>query len=209
MPRVVLLHGAATTAAVWDPVVALLADLDVTTPDRPRTGDLDRELAWLAPQVAGSFVVGMSGGATLGLALTALDLGLVGALLHEPAVGSLAPGLLAGVAAAFAAGGLAAFGRALYGPSWEPAMAGEVGEDVIARELAMFRGFEPAPPRPSCGPVVVTYGERSGPPRQHAAEVVGARDGHTVRAVPGAGHFVAHDSPGTFAAEIRAALAHC
>ena len=62
MARVVLVHGAATSAAVWDRLVPLLPDHDVVAVTRPRTGDLDRELAWLAPQVEDAWVVGMSGG---------------------------------------------------------------------------------------------------------------------------------------------------
>src|SRR4051794_28590938 len=134
MTRVVLLHGAATTARIWDGVVALLTSYDgrydVSAPDRPRTGDLERELAWLGPRVAGAWVVGMSGGATLGLALAASGAPIAGALLHEPAAGSLVPDLLTPAAEAFARGGTTEFGSTLYGPSWLPAMAGPVDEAV-------------------------------------------------------------------------------
>lgn len=208
MQRLVLVHGAATTAAVWDPLLPHLADLDVevVAPERPRTGELERELGWLAAHAEDAYVVGTSGGATLGLALTATGASTAGLLLHEPAVGSLAPHLLDAVAVAFATGGRAAFGRLLYGPTWRPEMAGGVPEEVTAAELAMFRAFEPAPPTPGSGPVVVTFGARSGPERRQAAEALGERLGHRVQEIPGAGHFAAHDAPAAFAAAVRSGL---
>ncbi|HWH96914.1 MAG TPA: hypothetical protein VNS80_00970, partial [Pseudolysinimonas sp.] len=101
-PRIVLLHGVATTSGVWRPVLPFLEGLDVATPDRPCLGDLDAELGALESIVEGALVAGVSGGATLGLAFAASDVRLAGAILHEPAVGSLVPGLLAPVAAAYA-----------------------------------------------------------------------------------------------------------
>ncbi|MBZ5737086.1 alpha/beta fold hydrolase [Nocardioides mangrovi] len=87
MARVVLLHGTGTTSAVWDLVIPLLGPRDghdVVALDPPRTGGLDREVAWLRPRVAGCWVVGMGDGATLGLALAAAGAPLAGAVLHEP-----------------------------------------------------------------------------------------------------------------------------
>ncbi len=199
MTRVVLLHGAATTARVWDAVAALLtaADTgyDVVAPERPRTGDLARELAWLGPYVEGAWVVGMSGGATLGLALAAAGATIAGAILHEPAAGSLAPGLLGPAAEAFARGGTEEFGATLYGRSWRPAMAGGVDDAVTARELAMFRSVEPGPPVAPAGPVLVTYGARSPAVRRTAAEALRDAHGYRIRELPGTGHFVAVDAP--------------
>src|SRR5277367_2057036 len=101
-PRIVLVHGAATTSRIWRTVVPLLDGFDVCCPDRAATGDLEAELDALAPLCAGAVVAGVSGGATLGLALAARGAGLAGALLHEPAAGSLLPGLLAPMARAYA-----------------------------------------------------------------------------------------------------------
>lgn len=198
MTRVVLLHGAATTARVWDDVVARLKAYDpaydVVALERPRTGDLDRELAWVLPHVAGAWVVGMSGGATLGLALAASGAPIAGAVLHEPAVGGLAPDLLAPAAEAFARGGTTEFGATLYGPSWSPSMTGGVDDTVTAGELAMFRGFEPADPTPGV-PVLVTYGALSPAPRRAAAYALRDVHGYPVRELAGAAHFVAVDAP--------------
>lgn len=200
MTRVVLVHGAATDARVWDRVVPLLEDCEVFAPERPRTGELARELDWLRAQVEGAWVVGMSGGATLGLALAATGTPMAGAVLHEPAVGSLVPGLLAPMAAALAEGGTTAFARLLYGRSWEPA-PGKVwmSDEVTLRELAMFGAFEPAAPHPDAGRVVTTLGSRSPSIRALAARALNEHFGIPVLDVADADHFVAQDAPHQFA----------
>jgi len=42
MTRLVLVHGAVTGVAIWDPLLPLLAGYDVRVPERPRTGSLPR-----------------------------------------------------------------------------------------------------------------------------------------------------------------------
>ncbi|CAB4697124.1 MAG: alpha/beta fold hydrolase [Actinobacteria bacterium] len=200
--RVVLVHGAATTPRVWDRVVPLLDGYDVVVPERPRTGSLAAETAWLASVAASAWVVAISGGATLGLALAASGTPLAGAVLHEPAVGSLLPGLLAPIASAYAASGTAGLGSALYGPSWTPAMAGGVDEATTAAELAMFRSFEPSGATPAAGRVLVTWGADSPAVRREAAEAL-VPLGYPVRALPGAAHFAAYDAPTALAAAVR------
>jgi pimeloyl-ACP methyl ester carboxylesterase len=207
MARVVLVHGAATSAAVWDRLVPLLPDHDVVAVTRPRTGDLDRELAWLAPQVEDAWVVGMSGGATIGLALTSGRVPLAGAILHEPAVGSLAPRLLDPMVRAFEEGGTTAFARTLYGDRWTPALfGGPVDDALTARELAMFRGFEPGSPATTAGRVVVTVGERSPAIRHASVGALRSAYGHEVRVIPGVSHFAAHEAPREFAATVLAVI---
>lgn len=192
--RLVLLHGTVTGPSAWDPLLPYLHGFDVVAPERPRTGSLAAELGWLATFAEGAWLVGMSGGATLGLAAVASDLPLAGAILHEPAVGSLQPGLLAPVAQAFERDGVAGLGRTLYGASWSLDLCPPAAAEAAAAELAMFRGFEPAPSRPSAGPVTVTYGALSPPARASAASALVPLGYHIV-ALPGAGHFVAHDHP--------------
>lgn len=101
---IVLVHGAATTARIWDRLLPHLTGFRVHVPDRPSSGDLETELAALAPLCAGAYVVGVSGGTTLGLALASRGVPMRAALLHEPAAGSLAPGLLTHVAAGLRTG---------------------------------------------------------------------------------------------------------
>lgn len=212
MAHVVLIPGAAVGPLVWARCAECLEDLghSVSTPDRPRSGDLAVELDALAPLVAGAWAVGMSGGATLGLALVAQGVPVAGAVLHEPAVGSLLPGLLAPIAAAFTAGGTTAFARTLYGPSWSHVLLGEVDDTVTARDLAMFRAFEPGPPSHGTGPVLVTWGSESGAIRRAAAEALRAAWGYRTEEAIGAAHFVGYDRPDLFAAlvdrEIRARI---
>ncbi|WP_182920254.1 alpha/beta fold hydrolase [Nocardioides cavernaquae] len=210
MAHIVLVPGAAVGPQVWARCAGVLTDLGhvVATPDRPRSGDLATELAALAPLVDGAWVVGMSGGATLGLALAAQGIPLAGAVLHEPAVGSLLPGLLGPIAAAFASGGTHGFARALYGPAWSPSLLGDLDEvsgiddTVTARELAMFRAFEPARAHPDAGQVLVTWGSASGPQRAAAAAALSQACGHRIAEIPGAAHFVGHDLPELFATVI-------
>ena len=205
MPRVVLVHGAATTARMWGRVLPLLAarpGYAVSALERPRTGDLGREVAALAPLVEGAWLVGVSGGATLGLALAAAGVPLAGALLHEPAAGSLEPGLLVPAAEAFAADGTAGLGGALYGASWDLTMAGPVGDADTAAELAMFRSFEPAPLPQSAGRVVVTVGGCSPRIRHRSVAALVAAVGGEARTIDEASHFAPHDSPAAFAAAV-------
>ena len=207
-PRIALLHGIATTASVWDRVVAALAGLgvdDVVAIQRPCTGSLAAELDALAPLTEDALVVGQSGGATLALALAGSSHSLAGAVAHEPAVGSLVPTLLAPVAAAFAERGVEGLGSTLYGASWSLGMAG-TNLAAIPRELAMFRAFEPAPARAGQGRVLVTVGALSPPGRQEAAAALHTRLGYEVMPLEGASHFVAWDAPARFAAAIATHL---
>jgi len=209
-PRLLLLHGVATRGDVWNPVIAELSSLGVDAvvdaPDRPASGDLGRELDWLAPRARDAIVVGFSGGATLGLALASSGHRMRAALLHEPAVGSLAPGLLAPVVAAYESEGYAGFGTALYGPLWRPSMCVD-GDAAVDRELPMFRAFEPAAASPHQGRIVVTVGALSPAPRHEAAEALRARLGYEIVEMPGSGHFAAVGNPRVFADHIRALVA--
>jgi pimeloyl-ACP methyl ester carboxylesterase len=205
MPRLVLVHGAATTARMWDRVLPLLAarpGYEVTALERPRTGYLANEVASVARLVEGAWLVGVSGGATLGLAVAAAGVPLAGAVLHEPAVGSLEPGLLVPVAAAFAADGTAGLGGALYGPSWNVTMAGPAPEAHTAADLAMFRSFEPTPLPPSAGRVVVTVGGRSPRIRHRSVAALAAAVGCEALTIDRASHFAPHDAPAVFAAAV-------
>jgi pimeloyl-ACP methyl ester carboxylesterase len=203
---VVLIHGAATTGRVWRHVVPLLDGFEVSCPDRPATGDLAAAVAALAPDCRGALVAGVSGGATLGLALAAAGVPMAAAVLHEPAVGSLLPGLLDHVRAAFRSGGADAFARALYGGAWTSAEA-PADAGAVARDLAMFGAFEPSAPAPGTGPVVITVGECSPPMRHESVRLLAARFGLASWQLPGARHAVHLEHPPVFAAAIRRAAA--
>jgi pimeloyl-ACP methyl ester carboxylesterase len=206
--RLALIHGAATTSGVWRHVVPLLAEggpLAVAVPDRPCTGDLAAEVSALRPSCAGAVLAGVSGGATLGLALAAAGVPAA-AVLHEPAVGSLLPGLLDQVRAAYAEGGVPAFGRALYGSAWTVAEA-PADPGAVARDLAMFTSFEPAAPAPEVGRVLITVGERSPAIRHESAARLADKFGLSVEVIADAGHAVHLTHPAAFAAVVRRAAA--
>lgn len=213
-PPVVLLHGAATTSRIWRRFLPALDEAwetsggpaapspCVVAPDRPQTGSLERELEALRPLCAGAFLVGVSGGATLAWALLAEAVAAgvrpFGGVLHEPAAGSLAPGLLSHVADALADAGLSGFGTALYGTSWSPTET-DVGENVVRSEFAMFGAFEPSPLDPAVRDhVTLTVGEDSPSIRHRSVAALSTRFGVTAEVVPGR-HAVHLDHPGTFA----------
>jgi pimeloyl-ACP methyl ester carboxylesterase len=213
-PRVILIHGAATTAAVWNPVREALSrarpDIRVAAPQRAYSGDLDTELATLAETAAGAVVIGVSGGATLGLALMASGVPLAGAVLHEPAVGSLVPGLLAHVAAGYEVHGVPGFGAALYGPAWDVSMA-PADPEAVGRDFAMFRAFEPVAPPTVPDPdhperTSTTVGELSPPARHEAARALCAFAGLPFQVLEGCGHAVHLEQPQLFAAVIERAV---
>jgi pimeloyl-ACP methyl ester carboxylesterase len=200
--RVVLIHGAATTSRVWRHVVPLLDGFDVACPDRACSGNLATEVAALRGLCSGAVVAGVSGGATLGLALAAAGTPMRAALLHEPAVGSLYPGLLDDVRAAYQRGGVPAFAAALYGPRWSPDGA-PADEHAVGRDLTMFSAFEPSAPAPGTGLVVLTVGERSPAARHESVRRLADKFGLDVWELPGARHATHLEAPGTFAAAIR------
>lgn len=204
--RIVLVHGAATTSRVWRFVTPLLDGFDVRCPDRDSTGDLDAELRALAPVCRGAVVAGVSGGATLGLALAARGAGLAAALLHEPAAGSLLPGLLTPVARAYASGGVNAFAAALYGPAWTPQEAPE-DRGAVGRDLAMFRAFEPAAPARGEGRVILAVGALSPPARHESVRRLSEAFALPAVTIPGAAHAVHLENPAAFAARLRALAA--
>jgi len=203
MVRIVCVHGAATTARIWDRLIPLLPEYDVVAVERPRSGDLDQELEWLAPHVEGSWVLGVSGGATLGLALAASDTPIAGAILHEPAVGRLAPGLLAPFAETFEQGGTQAFGRALYGDSWSLDQAPAGGDPITTRELAMFQAFEPQRSAPDQGRVLITVGGSSPPARHLAARALRDDLGYEIQTLPAARHYIPYEAPQQLASLVR------
>jgi pimeloyl-ACP methyl ester carboxylesterase len=207
--RILLLHGAATTGAVWDEVAGILRDLpdapEVLNPDRPCTGDIATELAWLAPLAKNALVVGAGGGAALCLALAASEVQIAGALAHEPAAGRLVPELFAPLVTAYARGGARALGAAAYGDSWNSSMLGDT--DSVGRDFIMLRLLEPVPARDGQGPVLVTVGALSPPVRHLAADALSSILGYDVATLPRARHFVERENPALFAEWIAAMLA--
>lgn len=204
--RIVLIHGAATTASVWGPLAAALSSVgEVVTPQRAYSGDWETELGDLVETVRDSFVVGVSGGATLGLELATRGVPMLGAVLHEPAAGSLAPRLLDHVIRALNEDGVEGFGRALYGEGWESSML-PPDRDAVVRDLWMFRAFEPASPTSPLDNVTLTVGELSPRIRHESVKAIAEVTGANVLVVPGAGHGVQLTAVQTFAKVLAAQL---
>ncbi len=204
MTRIVLVHGAATTASIWDEVVALMPHDDVSAPARPSCGDLGREADWLESLTRDAVVFGISGGATLVLALAARGSDASALIAHEPAAGSLAPDLFPPLAGALASGGVEAFGTALYGALWR--RDSRLDDEAVARDLEMFKTFEPAAPAPDAPPTLITTGALSPDVRHRLAASLASELGYRTAIVEGASHFIARENPAAVAHLIRGVL---
>lgn len=205
----VFLHGAATGPDVYDATITHVARLfdaagqqtpAIHVPLRPQQGHWDQELEALRHHAHGAFIVGVSGGATLGWELVSAHqiahTGCVprGAFLHEPAAGSLAPGLLAHVARALDSDGLNGFGTALYGRSWKPTMA-SADAARTAREFAMFSAFEPtALAALTQGSVLLSMGDLSPRSRHNSVNRMSETFGVASRSISGS-HAVHIENP--------------
>jgi pimeloyl-ACP methyl ester carboxylesterase len=238
-PAVVLVHGVGIGARAFDSVRDSLAEdhrvLVVRRrgygPGRPvpPSASVGEQVADLlavvdARGVSSATFVGVSGGATLVLALSLARPDLVrAAVVHEPAIGPLAPDLHAELQAA--AGRLAAtagpdgvlgFVNRLVGDSaWArlpPWVAAEVENrwEVVRAEVPEFIAFAPSTDA-LAGledvAVVATVGSRSPGCRQLAAKVLEREAGATVQVLAGVRHLPHLEAPDSFATAIRAAEA--
>lgn len=232
-PAIVLLHGVGIDGSAFDPVTSLLqADHRIIVPDRRGYGlsrghhptpDLDDQVADIvellrARHIARPTLVGVSGGATIALAFALSHPSLLGrALVHEPALGPLAPALHARLlkaqqqlqASADPAAALR-FVAALAGPAWgqlAPTWGDSVTQrhQVIRDDIAQFLAYVPdlqqrlTPPAP---PLVSSLGEHSPPPRRQAADVL-ANAGAEIHVIPDAGHLAHLQAPAALATVIR------
>ncbi len=121
-----------------------------------------------------------------------------GAVLHEPAAGSLAPHLLDAVAAAFATDGPEGFGRALYGESWSRDLAPD-DLSSVGRDLAMFRSFEPRVPVATAIAPLLTVGQLSPSIRHRSVSAIARLIGSPTAQVPNGAHAVHLDNQREFA----------
>lgn len=203
--RVIFIHGAATTGRIWREVVPYFTHFEVVCPDRPASGDMEVEIAALEGICRHNVVVGVSGGATLGLELAARGVPLAAGVFHEPAAGSLAPGLLVHVAQGLRDGGVDGFGRALYGPAWhrDDALADPA---VVEREFAMFSRFEPTAPPAEAGPLLLTVGANSPPTRFAAVAALSRCTGAPWSTVARGAHAVHLEAPREFSDVVLAHL---
>ncbi len=238
-PVVLLVHGVGIGALAFDAVADSLADdhrvlvvrrrgyrsgqpVPMSASVGEQVGDLVAVLDTRA--VSSATFVGVSGGATLVLALALARPDLVrAAVVHEPAIGPLAPDLHAELqsaagrlAATRGPEGVLAFVNRLVGDSaWvrlPPLVAGEIESrwEVVRAEVPEFIAFAP-----SAGALagleglglVATVGSRSPDCRQLAAKVLASHVGADVQVLDGVRHLPHLEAPDRFAAAIRAAEA--
>lgn len=229
-PVVVLVHGVGVGPGSFARLAELLEDRHrVVAVERP-AGDggealpvvdqADRLAEVLVDLGVGDgLLVGVSGGATVGLALAIRHPGVAGALvLHEPLLGRHAAGLHAQFdeAAALAATGIEGamtVVRTVMGePTWDA-----LGPDGRAAawsqaarwqaEIPMFAAFDPTAAELGslwAQPLLVTVGARSTVERRLAAGVLQNLAGVDVIEVPAAGNAAHLDAPEAFASVLEA-----
>ena len=232
-PVVVLVHGVGVGPWSYAAVAAdLAADHEVVVAHRRGYGGsarldppraFDEQVADLLDLVDGpAAFVGVSGGATLVLALAiARPDAVAAAVVHEPVVGDLAPGLLgelraAATTLAASPGEAAAVGfmRALAGDRTWSALDRAGAADVLAREAVLraevpqFLTFAPTPGdlRQLAGVAVVSsVGSLSRNSRHLAATAVAAYTAGPPLVLGGVGHLAQLDGPASLAAALRLA----
>ncbi|MEA2703406.1 MAG: hypothetical protein QOD63_1351, partial [Actinomycetota bacterium] len=238
-PAVVLVHGVGIGARAFDRVRDSLADDHRVLVVRrrgyrsgepvPSTASVDEQVADLvavvdARVISSATFVGVSGGATLVLAVALARPDLVrAAVVHEPAIGPLAPDLHAELQAASTRlastsglEGVLGFVNRLVGDSAWARLPVAVAEELESRweavraEVPEFIAFAPSV-EALAGladiALVATVGSRSPACRQVAAKVLESHTGATVQVLEGVRHLPHLEAPRRFAAAIRAAAA--
>lgn len=225
-PAVVLLHGVGFGPSTLAPVASALAGrarvLVVRRPPTAPGAALRDQASVTAATVAdhlGSkpyLVAGVSGGATLALALAGGGAPVSGVVAHEPLLGSFAPELAGAVRASHAAlaegtmqpaewfAGLVGVG------AWQRLTGERRAEAIVAHadllaEITPFVEWEPDDAEVAAlrrHRILTTVGERSGRARLRAAAAAHRRLGAAVDVLPGAGHLVQFEAPAAFAESI-------
>jgi pimeloyl-ACP methyl ester carboxylesterase len=242
-PVVVLVHGVGIGAwAFAEVAAALAADHRVLVPHRrgyrpdgcqvevPRWAAVDEQVddllrVLVSRGIGEATFVGVSGGATLVLALAMAAPGMVRtAVVHEPVIGPLAPELhtvLKAAAARLSSSGVGVDGvlEFITGLVGEERMAGlpAAGRHAIRRASAVVRAEVPAfiafaPTAANLArlvdvPLVASLGSRSPEPRRLAAAVLAERAGARVEVLDGVRHLPQLEAPAAFEKVIREAIA--
>jgi pimeloyl-ACP methyl ester carboxylesterase len=230
-PRVVLVHGVGIGPWSYAAVAEeLAADHQVVVAHRRGygTGAGQRLAGSLGEQVEDlralaegrAAFVGVSGGATLVLALALAHPDLVSAaVVHEPVIGPLAPELHGELRAAATQlssspgpAGTVAFVRALVGPqTWDGLDADQVDDvtaldRVIRAEVPLFMGFAPSADelRGLAGVALVSsVGATSRCSRHAAAAAVAAHTACSRAVLHGVGHLAQLEDPVALAGVLR------
>lgn len=217
----IFVHGVGMSPALFTPVSRLTGQRSYVWV-RPGYGPeqavatLDRQveaLNRLIKSFAPAIVIGVGGGASLGLAsaISQAD-GLVGLVTHEPLVGSLVPALDQKVKESSqrlrrspSRDAVSGFLQSLYGlAAWQRLAQADRdwGTDhyrTVSREAVHFAAFAPTMADLQAIEVVhlTTVGARSAPDRFEVAELLGSLGASTTM-IDGAGHLPQFESPRTF-----------
>lgn len=196
---------------------------EVSTPRRPAGVPLEEQLFAVSsgceqPDASPPVWVGVSGGATLGVAAVEhSSVTLSGAVLHEPLVGSLTDELRRGLAqrAAVVAGERPAeaatrFVRDLIGsdvwsaldPAARDAVASRAADVLTDAAAFVDLDVDLERLRAAESPVLLTVGERSPKARHDAARRVADVLGWQVRIIPGCSHLAQVEAPDELAAVV-------
>lgn len=227
-PDIVLLHGVGVGPATFDATARHLAsDHRVLVPERPGDSFGAVPLAEQADAVAaailehsagGARLVGVSGGATLGLVVALRHRTSIGSLvLHEPLLGRLVPSLHERFNAAARQAGqgddsaLEVVRLVLGAPTWErldvvTRVAIEAEAPRARHEVSVFAAFDPTVEEIAslAGlPMLTTVGSES-PPERHEVVLVLERLAGAERAVlEGSGNAAQIDAAKPFADLVR------
>lgn len=227
-PDIVLLHGVGVGPDSFLATARHLAtDHRVLVPARPGSATGAVALEAQADAVAttilehgagGARVVGVSGGATLGLVLALRHRAVIGSLvLHEPLLGRLVPALHERFLAAARQAGLGddsalevvrlVLGATTWARMGDEERAAVEAEAPRARhEVAVFAAFDPTVDQISSLtglPLLVTVGSESRPERYEVVDVLRRLAGAEHALVEGAGNAAQLDVPLAFADLIR------
>lgn len=232
-PVVVLLHGVGFGPGTLAPVASALAGrarvLVVRRPVPAPGAALEHQAADTGAVVTDYLggephvVAGVSGGATLALALAATGAPLLGIVAHEPLLGAAAPALAALIRAshaALAAGDIdpAAWYAGLVGErTWRSLDEGDrtatlgAHDDLVA-ETKPFVEWDPSNDDITALrsiPITSTVGKRSRIARWRAAADLHRLVGASVEVLPGTGHLVQFEAPNAFADAVGRSLRTC
>ncbi|MDP1792743.1 MAG: alpha/beta hydrolase [Acidimicrobiales bacterium] len=221
MIPVVLIPGVGLRGWAFDSVVARLDMVPHRVVERPTeiaevTAQADEIAASIAHTEGAAFVVGVSGGATVGLALAARHPQVVrGALLHEPLIGERVPALHALIAqrAALAAGAtpdeLCAIFAGLIGHATWASLSDEQRSTVdlerVRTELPRFARFalnDSDVVALRAQHLRTTVGGRSGRERVAVAEWLATHAGCAVSVIEAAGNSAHLDAPEALARQV-------
>lgn len=235
LDAVVLLHGVGLDPHLFDPLMSEFARRSLPpsvallrpayrpgSTCRPSVEEQAESLLDEIAPLGRVAVVGLSGGATIAVAMAVTGHRCLGAVIaHEPLVGPLAPTLFGVVVEAAdrlasdgSAGAVDRFVGSLVGPAtWAalPASARQFVNDhaeVVRDEVPEFVAFTPTSAALAAlrVPLLVTTGGDSAPVRHEAAGILRGISGCVLAVIEDGGHLAPWEQPAGYAAVVDSTL---